>query len=606
MGLHGSFSAPYKADSVPAHSGNTNEGQLCYQFILKGKGGKQAVKGEVKVDMEGLVKGPVGKDVQIPCLYTTDEGIGSLMIEWFYLKPTGQQIRIYYHDATVLRMELGTQFTDRIQVAREGSKGAGHAHLNINKTQPRDEVDFICKVKSLTGSSAEGRTQLRIGSCEVKNGYPRPNITWYKDNQPLVNIPNEVSVVPEVTTESSQLFSVKSELSLKVVKEDKDSEFYCEVNYMTIDGHGMMESDRIKIMVHYPADKVSVWVESPKGDIKEGDTVELQCHSNGNPQPTFSFKHETTELESTNNVLVLRNVSRLNSGLYECSTFNLEDFVEVVGNATLFVHYLDAAVVSPNSHSLFKGGELNASCNALSSLDTDIYWMKDKMMMATGNILSLTDVEYDTAGTYECIATVPQMVNMTSSAALQLIVTGPPEMQKPQTTSIEETLNSMVDLTCTARGFPIPTVTWTPSQVVLVSSTKKEDWVVSMARVKVTSDMDVNCTASNDHGRAEVLFSIKAKSRGVIIAVVIICLLLLAVLGSVLYFLYKKGKICGRSGKQDLTKEKTSKDNIVVEMKSDSTEDAVLLAVNGDKKPPGEQVERRHTHTHTYPPGPHT
>ncbi len=40
---------------------------------------------------------------------------------------------------------------------------------------------------------------------------------------------------------------------------------------------------------------------------------------------------------------------------------------------------------------------------------------------------------------------------------------------------------------------------------------------------------------------------------GVIIAVIIICLLLIAILGSVLYFLYKKGKLpCGRSGKQDL------------------------------------------------------
>lgn len=40
---------------------------------------------------------------------------------------------------------------------------------------------------------------------------------------------------------------------------------------------------------------------------------------------------------------------------------------------------------------------------------------------------------------------------------------------------------------------------------------------------------------------------------GVAIAVIIICLLLIAILGSVLYYLYKKGKLpCGRSGKQDL------------------------------------------------------
>lgn len=42
------------------------------------------------------------------------------------------------------------------------------------------------------------------------------------------------------------------------------------------------------------------------------------------------------------------------------------------------------------------------------------------------------------------------------------------------------------------------------------------------------------------------------EGKGAVIAVIIICILLLAILGSVLYFLYKKGKICGRSGKQDL------------------------------------------------------
>lgn len=33
------------------------------------------------------------------------------------------------------------------------------------------------------------------------------------------------------------------------------------------------------------------------------------------------------------------------------------------------------------------------------------------------------------------------------------------------------------------------------------------------------------------------------------------------------------------------TKENSNKDNIVVEMKSDNTEEAVLLGVNGEKQP---------------------
>ncbi|KTF83838.1 hypothetical protein cypCar_00046103, partial [Cyprinus carpio] len=85
-------------------------------------------------------------------------------------------------------------------------------------------------------------------------------------------------------------------------------------------------------------------------------------------------------------------------------------------------------------------------------------------------------------------------------------------------------------------------------------------------------------------------------NSGVIIVVIIVSILLLAVLGSVFYFLYKKGKLpCGRSGKQEIinaysTKEKTNKDDIVVEMKAKKTEESMLLkSANGEKKPPNDQ-----------------
>ncbi|KAM7373934.1 hypothetical protein PAMP_006618 [Pampus punctatissimus] len=110
----------------------------------------------------------------------------------------------------------------------------------------------------------------------------------------------------------------------------------------------------------------------------------------------------------------------------------------------------------------------------------------------------------------------------------------------------------------------------------------------SVVSIKVTSDVSAVCNASNDMGTEVKAFIIKAtEGSGVIIVVIILSLLLLAILGSVLYFLHKKGKIpCGRSGKQEITKEKTTKDDIVVEMKTNTkNEETVLLkAANGDKK----------------------
>lgn len=66
-----------------------------------------------------------------------------------------------------------------------------------------------------------------------------------------------VKIVPSITTESSGLFSVKSELFMKVVKADKDDEFYCEVTYFVPGETRMTETNRINITVHCEFHKYS-------------------------------------------------------------------------------------------------------------------------------------------------------------------------------------------------------------------------------------------------------------------------------------------------------------------------------------------------------------
>lgn len=58
--------------------------------------------------------------------------------------------------------EPNTRFTDRIKINSSGSKGQGQVNLTIMDVQLEDEVDFICRIKSLTDGSDEGHTQLRV------------------------------------------------------------------------------------------------------------------------------------------------------------------------------------------------------------------------------------------------------------------------------------------------------------------------------------------------------------------------------------------------------------------------------------------------------------
>ncbi|XP_057695816.1 melanoma cell adhesion molecule b isoform X1 [Corythoichthys intestinalis] len=600
----------------------------------------------VEVNMEDRVEVFKGETAQITCMFTSDDGIGALTIQWFYVLKTGEKQSIYYQDATVQSVERGTQFTDRISV--NVTAATGEVLLTVNDVQLKDQLEFICLVMSLTDGFSEGRTKLlvferpdylsiegvqtgiyanedtlsRIGFCEVKNGFPKPNITWYRNNTPLQAVPDAIKVVHSTTTESSGLFSVSSELSLKVMKEDKDAQFYCEVTYLVPGGTKMIETNLINITVYYPSTAVHVWVESPKGKIKEGDSITFHCHGNGNtPSSVYTIKHNDNEYGLENNMLVLENVTRRHSGIYECTSMDMETYEELLGNTTVFVNYLDSAVVLPTKMELDQGEEMTATCNALSSLQTHTAWFKDGQEVSVGHTLRLKDATFDLAGTYTCVVTVPEIDGMEKMQPLRVNVKGAPEIMKPEQTDFEESLANKVDLTCQVRGFPAPDVIWTTSDGKVLeptSHTEEEDSVYSVLSMAVTSDLTTFCNATNKYGADALTFNIKAivhttaaattttstsattststttrtsvlststESSGVIIAVIIICILLLAILGSVLYFLYKKGKICGRSGKQDLTKEKSSKDNIVVEMKSDNTEDAVLLGVNGEKLP---------------------
>uniref|UniRef100_A0A3P9H3J0 Melanoma cell adhesion molecule b n=1 Tax=Oryzias latipes TaxID=8090 RepID=A0A3P9H3J0_ORYLA len=585
----------------------------------------------VEVNMEEKVEVMRGTTAQITCMYTSDEGIGGTTIEWLVVTRSGEEKAIYFQDSFHTKTEPNTPYNDRISVKRTGAE---EVVLTINNVQLEDEREFICRIKSLTDGFGAGSTNLRvferpnfptiegrteIGTCQVKNGYPKPNITWYRNNTPLRSVTNEVEVSSSTTTESTGLFSVLSKLSLNVKKEDKDADFYCEATYLLPGFSGMSETAHINITVLYPSTEIHVWVESPKGKIKEGDTVVLRCSGNGNSPSSFSFKHNDVRTYIEADVKVLENVSRQNSGVYQCTSFDMDTLEELLNTTTVFVNYLDAAVVTPRENvSMAMGQEVEATCNALSSLQTQTVWLKDGEEVSKGHILNLKAQSLDTAGTYVCVVTVPEIEGMETSSSLRVFVKSPPVLKEDDVTEVE-TEEETVVLSCHARGYPVPTITWDTQDGQKQSDPNyrilSDDSSQSTLSLKVDSNATVFCKASNNQGDDKARFNIKVKttvyttpvtttttttlttnntitisnvteSNGVIIAVIIICILLLAILGSVLYFLYKKGKICGRSGKQDLTKEKSSKDNIVVEMKSDNTEESILLGTNGEKQPP--------------------
>ncbi|KAJ8397225.1 hypothetical protein AAFF_G00440590 [Aldrovandia affinis] len=607
----------------------------------------------VDVTMKDRVEASIGGKAEILCRYAFSGVPSVVIVQWFVAeKDSGRRRRIFYSNNATDVVDSGTGFTDRLNISRSSAggdaSGPGPSEdilLTVEGVRLGDEGEFICQVSGMSAGNEEGRTQLRvfdspeppviegvhsgisvneedpskIAVCEARNGYPKPNITWYRDLTPLVIVKGQVNIRERVTKESSGLFTVESELQLKVSKEDKDAHFYCEVNYFVPNAVKMTESQRVNITVYYPATSVWLHRDSPDGLVKEGDTVEIQCQSDGYPQPIFAFSRENQEedLPSEVNLLVLRDVTRSHSGTYLCRSLDLDTYEEIVGTLDLQVHHLDRAVVHPKHAVVAQGDGVTVTCNAQSSLNTNTTWFKDGAEVSVGHTLVLQNASFDTAGEYVCEVTVPSLPGLQTSGSTHIIVEGAPEIRDPEATAMEEIVEKSVNLSCEAWGYPKPVITWSSTGAKNwreVSNRATDNSAHSVVTFTVTSDLTAACNATNDIGTDTKFFNIKAiplttsssrvtvtvspypkkvkkEGSGVIIAVIIICILLLAILGSVLYFLYKKGKLpCGRSGKQDITTEKSSKDDIIMEMKSEKSEEAVLLqGINGDKKPPNDQ-----------------
>uniref|UniRef100_A0A8C4SKH6 Melanoma cell adhesion molecule n=1 Tax=Erpetoichthys calabaricus TaxID=27687 RepID=A0A8C4SKH6_ERPCA len=520
--------------------------------------------------------------------------------------------RIYYMGGPVSIADNGTEYTNRISMSQDYT-------LTIRDVTLQDHRVFFCQVGAVSAGNGESRTELlvfakpeppeiegthtgisvletdpsKIATCTARNGYPSLNITWYQNQRPFLW---HLSSVVRPSSISSGLFTVTSSLYYKVTKEDINSAFYCEVSYLTPEGESMMESEHIRVDVYYPVENVKLTVDTPSGAIKEGDMVTLRCHGDGNPELPYSFArvmHDDQEedLFSEGDTVVLPSVTRADGGIYRCKVFDFDQAIEIQDDVKIDVNCE------------YKLHNVLIICLCFSSHGphrTDPR-KSDGTEISNHNNLTLQNVSFESSGLYTCAVSIPDVPGLEETKSIQVTVRG-----KLHSSSIAEgplmSAGGSVPNLISSKQNPsrMRAYVWTSFNSFLQDPVHKSDekGVSSSLPVVLDDDLQVSCVATNSLGsllccQLTVLFL--AESKGVIIVGIIVGILLLAILGSVLYFLYKKGKIaCGRSGKQEITRTASDKDGIVMEMKTDkAAEEAGLLqGVNGAKQPPGEQTER--------------
>ncbi|KAG8522217.1 Cell surface glycoprotein MUC18 [Galemys pyrenaicus] len=542
--------------------------------------------------------------------------------------------------------------------------------LVLKEVTPHDERIFLCQGKR--SRSQERRFQLRVykapeepsiqvndvgisvnseepeevrfqgdevATCVGRNGYPVPQVTWYKNGHPLKEEKNRVQIQSSQIVESSGLYTLQSVLKAQLGKEDRNAQFYCELNYRLPSGNHMKESKEVTVPVFYPMEKVWLEVE-PEGMLKEGDRVVIRCMADGNPQPHFSISKQnlsTREMEEKttddNGVLVLEPAQKEHSGLYECQGLDLQTTMSLSHQEELLVNYVSDVRVSPAAPEGKEGSSLNLTCEAESNEALEFQWLREKTgkVLENGPVLQLYNLQREAGGGYRCVASVPRVPGLNRTQLVNVAIFGSPWMTlKERKVWVKE--NTTLNLSCEATGHPRPTISWnvngTTSQ-----QTQDAQSTLSILNVLVTPELletGAKCVASNavgenttviflelgedpdpetsdtttglgtatvsPHPRANSTSTEKKlpepESKGVVIVAVTVCVLVLAVLGAVLYFFYKKGKLpCGRSGKQEITLPPSRKGELVVEVKSDKLpeEMGLLQGSSGDKRAPGDQ-----------------
>lgn len=581
-------------------------------------------------------------------------------VEWFLIHKE-RQIPIFRVHQGKGQSEPG-EYEHRLSLHGPG------ATLALSQVTPHDDRVFLCKSKqprpqdhyvelqvykapeeptiqaNVLGIHVDIQELKEVATCVGRNGYPIPQVIWYKNGRPLQEEENRVHIQSSQTVESSGLYTLKSVLSARLVKEDKDAQFYCELSYRLPSGNHMKESKEVTVPVLYPAEKVWVEVE-PVGPLKEGDHVTIRCLTDGNPQPHFTINKKNPsngemEEESTdeNGLLSLEPAQKHHSGLYQCQSLDLETMVPLSSDLLeLLVNYVSDVRVDPTAPQVQEGDSLKLTCEAESNQDLEFEWLRDKtgQLLGKGPVLQLNNVKREAGGRYLCVASVPSVPGLNRTQLVSVGIFGSPWMAARER-KVWAQENAVLNLSCEASGHPQPTISWNVNGSATEWNPDPQT-VVSTLNVLVTPELletGAECTASNSLGSNTTVIVLKLvtlttltpgssqttglstptvsphtranststekklpqqESRGVVIVAVTVCTLVLAVLGATLYYFYKKGKLpCGRSGKQEITLPPTRKNEFVVEVKSDKLpeEMALLQGSNGDKRAPGDQGEK--------------
>nr|XP_034341825.1 carcinoembryonic antigen-related cell adhesion molecule 1-like isoform X2 [Arvicanthis niloticus] len=274
------------------------------------------------------------------------------------------------------------------------------------------------------------------------------------------------------------------------------------------------------------------------------------------------------KLSEGNRTLTLLNVTRNDTGPYECEIRNLVSANRSDPFSLNIAYGPDTPSIFPSDTYLLQGSNLSLSCHAASNPPAQYFWLFNEMPQASSQELFIPNVTTNNSGIYTCFVnnsgTGLSRTTVKNITVLEAVTQ--PFLQVINTTIKE--LDS-VTLTCYSNDTGISGIRWlfnnhslqltdrmTLSQnnsILTIDPTKRED----AGEYQCEISNPVSSKGSNPIRLDIIGDTTHSLSEGAIAGIVIGCVAGVALIAALAYFLYSR-KTGGGSDQRDLTEHKPS------------------------------------------------